>query len=111
MDSKERMKIKGAMLLERGKKCEWCKTESATDMHELVNRNRVSGNKKAEDLIFKPEICSLLCRGCHSLAHNSMARNILLSNNIIRYGKKKVARALQDIRDVQTFPHSIYIEE
>jgi len=111
MDTKERMKIKGAMLVERGKKCEWCRKERSTDMHEIVNRNRVSGNQLARDLTFRPEICSLLCRTCHSKAHNTTARYFLLDINILRYGKEKVAKALQDIRDVQDLPHSVYIEE
>lgn len=93
--------------------CEWPGCEDmATDMHELIPRNRTELNSEARDLSFSPEIVSMLCQKHHAEqahANAQTARNTLLAVNVARYGREAVAGALEAVRAVLDYHLDIYL--
>lgn len=77
-------------MLLRGKKCELCGVNDASDLHEIFCRSMTIGNEEARNTSYEKELCSLLCRECHSKADSYGNRLILLDKNIERYGYERV---------------------
>ena len=98
-----RAAIKLEMIRDRitmnGCKCDLCgnffRAENMA-MHEIIERYRTIGNKKARELSFQKELCSLLCHECHTIA--SQHEEILWTRNYNRYGQERVEALVEEFK-------------
>lgn len=80
--------------------CDFCRVNRGTEMHELIYRALTIHNPEARELSFQPELCSLLCRACHSKAHKPHIRSELFLVNYRIYGQAAVKKAFNRILGV-----------
>lgn len=78
--------------IDRSCPCDICGKNAATDMHEIINKDRVY-EPNVRLLTEVPELCSLLCQNCHANKAAGMKEQLLKKNMEI-YGKKAVVDAL-----------------
>lgn len=77
--------------------CDICRENPATDMHEIINKDRVHD---PEQRLFSEveELCSLLCQNCHMNKAPGMKR-FLLEKNVSIYGYNSVKAAFYRIEE------------
>jgi hypothetical protein len=63
------------------------------EYHEIVNRGQTVNNPHARQLSYDEKLCSLLCKDCHSQAHNPEVRSLLWARQIQLYGYEEVRKA------------------
>jgi hypothetical protein len=93
-----------------GKRCDLCGAD-ATDYHELVSRSLTVNNEAARYASYDHLICAVLCPKCHTLAHNPITTERLLSVNIDRYGYVQVRSAFNQVKGLMRGHLSIQFPE
>ena len=79
----------------------------ATDLHHIVNKNRVGGNQDARELSNVDVLVVPLCSIHHIGADTDQIRRRLLEYNAAIYGRKAVVDALIRIIAVMKNPRPI----
>jgi len=115
MDDRRRL-LKTYLLIERGPRCEVCGRETMghPDLHEIVPRSRIQGNRLAEHVLFSlPHLGALVCPACHA-SHagiDAEATRALWLNNIHRYGREAVQAALDLLAAALKSPLGVALPE
>jgi len=69
-------------------------------MHELIPRRLTMGSTEARELSFQPELCVILCAGCHDVAEREEESTRLWERNYQRHGKDRVLHAFDRLWQV-----------
>lgn len=76
----------------------------ASEYHEIINRARTPEGTIARWLTYQPELCALLTRDEHSIAHNPEMRNTLFHINYELYGYEDVKRVYDLVNEFLNVP-------
>jgi 5-methylcytosine-specific restriction endonuclease McrA len=89
-----------ADLIRYSKVCDLCFVNLGTDVHEIIPRSRTPKGSIQRGMTYQKELVSLLCRECHTKAHNRDTQAILLKRNYYKYGEQAVKRALLEVEEL-----------
>ena len=75
--------------------CDLCGTAVATDLHEIVSRNRTMHSDEERSMTFVRPITALLCQPCHEKAGSPMNQDRLFKRLFKIYGRFAVKLAFE----------------
>lgn len=101
-------------LVKRGNhwaKCDLCGENPCTDFHEIYQRSLTLKGTEGRELSYQQEICSWLCRVCHTKAERFDTALDLLRFNVNLYGYEAVGAAIARLQEEVSFQLPFTLED